>query len=42
MAMDVIRHFRDYIESAPDELSAYAALLYGPDGTPLLGVTDKN
>jgi FAD/FMN-containing dehydrogenase len=38
MAVDVIRHFRDYMESAPDELTAYAALLHGPDGSPLVGV----
>src|SRR5215831_5117013 len=37
-AIDVIRHFRDYIESAPDELTAYAALLYAADGVPLVGV----
>ncbi len=37
-AVDVIRHFRDYIESAPDELTAYAALLHGPDGSPLVGL----
>jgi FAD binding domain/Berberine and berberine like len=37
-AIDVIRHFRDYIESAPDELTAYAALLCGADGVPLVGV----
>ena len=37
-AVDVIRHFRDFIESAPDELTAYAALLHGPDGAPLIGV----
>jgi FAD binding domain len=37
-AIDVIRHFRDYIESAPDELTAYAALLCGTDGVPLVGV----
>ena len=37
-AIEVIRHFRDFIESAPDELTAYAALLHGPDGTPLVGV----
>src|SRR5215831_15543320 len=37
-AFDVIRHFRDYIESAPDELTAYAALLYAADGVPLVGV----
>ena len=37
-ALDVIRHFRDFMLSAPDELTAYAALLHGPDGTPLVGV----
>jgi Berberine and berberine like len=38
MAIDVIRHFRDYMASAPDELTAYAVLLHGPDGSPLVGV----
>ena len=38
MGIDVIRHFRDYMTSAPDELTAYAALLHGPDGSPLVGV----
>jgi len=38
MAVDVIRHFRDYIASAPDELTVYTALLHGPDGSPLVGV----
>jgi len=38
MAIDVIRHFRDYMASAPDELTAYAALLHAPDGSPLVGV----
>jgi FAD/FMN-containing dehydrogenase len=37
-AVDVIRNFRDYIASAPDELTAYAALLHGPDGSPLVGL----
>jgi hypothetical protein len=37
-ATDVLRHFRDYIEIAPDELTAYAALLQGPDGVPLVAV----
>ena len=37
-AVDVIRHFRDYIEAAPDDLTAYAALLHAPDGSPLVGV----
>ena len=36
--MDVIRNFRDYIASAPDELTAYCALLHGPDGSPLVGL----
>jgi FAD/FMN-containing dehydrogenase len=38
MAIDVIRHFRDYMASAPDEITAYAALLRGPDGSPLVAV----
>ena len=38
MGVDVIGHFRDYMASAPDELTAYAALLHGPDGSPLVGV----
>jgi FAD/FMN-containing dehydrogenase len=38
VAVDVIRHFRDYIESAPDEVTAYAALLHAPDGAPVTGV----
>ncbi|HXK04337.1 MAG TPA: FAD-binding oxidoreductase [Verrucomicrobiae bacterium] len=37
-AIDVIRHFRDFMLSAPDELTAYAALLHGPDGSPIVGV----
>jgi FAD/FMN-containing dehydrogenase len=37
-ARDVIRYFRDFIETAPDELTAYTALLFGPDGTPLVAV----
>ena len=38
MAVEVIRHFRDFMATAPDELTAYAALLHGPDGSPLVGV----
>lgn len=37
-ASDVIRFYRDFVESAPDELTAYAALLSGPDGMPVTGV----
>ncbi|MBV8572115.1 MAG: FAD-binding oxidoreductase, partial [Acidobacteriaceae bacterium] len=38
VATDVIRHYRDYMAGAPDELTAYAALLSGPDGTPLVAI----
>jgi hypothetical protein len=37
-AVDVLGHFRRFMESAPTELTAYAALLHGPDGAPLVGV----
>lgn len=37
-AVDVIRHFRDFMVSARDELTAYVALLHGPDGSPLVAV----
>src|SRR6202012_4150038 len=37
-AVEVIRNFRDFMATAPDELTAYAALLHGPDGSPLVGV----
>ena len=37
-AFDVIRHFRDFMQSAPDELTAYVGLLHAPDGTPIVGV----
>ena len=37
-AVDVIRRFRDYMQSAPDELTAYAALLHAPDGAPVVGL----
>lgn len=36
--MDILRNFRDFVESAPDEVTAYAALLHGPDGSPIVGV----
>lgn len=36
--VEVIRHFHDFMASAPDELTAYAALLHGPDGSALVGV----
>src|SRR5689334_14493739 len=37
-AFDVIRNVRDYLEKAPDEVTAYAALLTGPDGSALTAV----
>ncbi|MFN0100574.1 MAG: FAD-binding oxidoreductase [Bryobacteraceae bacterium] len=38
MAFEVIRNFREFMKTAPDELTAYAALLYSPDGMPIVGV----
>jgi hypothetical protein len=37
-AFDVIRNFRDFISTAPDELTAYTALLTTSDGIPVVGV----
>ncbi len=37
-AVDVMRHFRDVVETAPDELTAYAACLHTPDGSPVVAV----
>ena len=37
-AVQVLRCFRDLMHSAPDELTAYTALLHTPDGTPVVGV----
>jgi FAD/FMN-containing dehydrogenase len=37
-AHDVLRFYRDFMLSAPDELTAYAALLHTPDGAPVVGV----
>jgi FAD/FMN-containing dehydrogenase len=37
-AHDVIRHYRDFMASAPEELTAYAGLLTTPDGQPAVGV----
>ena len=34
----VLRHYRDFMASAPDELTAYAGLLTTPDGTPAVAV----
>jgi hypothetical protein len=37
-AVEVLRFYRDFIERAPEELTAYAALLNTPDGDPVVGV----
>jgi FAD/FMN-containing dehydrogenase len=37
-ASGLLRFFRDFMQSAPDELTAYAALLHTPDGAPVVGV----
>ena len=37
-ARDVIRHYRDFMRSAPEELTAYAALITTPDGHPAVAV----
>jgi FAD/FMN-containing dehydrogenase len=37
-AREVLRFYREYTSSAPDELTAYAALLTIPDGHPAIGI----
>jgi hypothetical protein len=37
-ARDVLRFYREFSASEPDELTTYAGLLTGPDGTPLVGL----
>ncbi len=37
-AVSVLRSFRDFMRTAPDELTAYCALLHGPDGNPIVGI----
>jgi FAD/FMN-containing dehydrogenase len=37
-ARDVLRNYRAFMTSAPDELTAYAALVTAPDGTPAVGI----
>ena len=38
-ARDVLRFYRDFTQSAPEELTAYAALVYTPDGVaPIVAV----
>jgi hypothetical protein len=37
-AREVLRFYREFTAGAPDELTTYAGLLTGPDGTPLVGI----
>jgi FAD binding domain/Berberine and berberine like len=37
-ATDLLRFYRSFTQSAPDELAAYGALLHTPDGLPVVGV----
>ena len=37
-AREVLRFYRDFTQSAPEELTAYAALLHTPDGVPAVAV----
>src|SRR5215471_2597487 len=37
-AVEVIRFYRDFTQSAPEELTAYAALAYTPEGVPAVAV----
>jgi FAD binding domain/Berberine and berberine like len=37
-ALEVLRFYRDFTQSAPEELTAYAALLHTPDGVPAVAV----
>ena len=36
-AIDVLKFYRDFTASAPDELATYGALLWAPDGSPVVG-----
>src|SRR5262245_46956076 len=37
-ARDVLRFYREFSATEPDELTTYAGLLTGPDGTPIVGI----
>src|SRR5882762_10002418 len=37
-AKDVLRFYRDYARSAPDALTAFAALMTSPDGAPVVAI----
>jgi FAD binding domain/Berberine and berberine like len=36
-AIEVLKFYRDFSASAPDELATYGALLWAPDGSPVVG-----
>ena len=37
-AGEVLRYYRDFMENAPDELTAYAAMLHSPDGDAIAAI----
>lgn len=37
-AKKVIQFYRDFVQTAPNELTMYAALLHSPDGVPVVGL----
>ncbi len=37
-AVEVLRFYREFTQSAPEELTAYAALMHMPDGTPAVAL----
>ncbi len=37
-AGEVLRFYRDFMETAPDELTAYAAMMHSPDGDPVSAI----
>lgn len=37
-AAEVLRFYRDFMAQAPDEFTAYAGLMYSPDGDPITGI----
>ena len=39
-AREVLRLYRDVTQSAPDELTVFAGLMYSPDGVPIVALVD--
>lgn len=37
-SLEVLKFFRDFTQSAPEELTTYAALMHTPDGMPVVGI----